>query len=225
MKRIAVSTRVVDAVGYQESRDALAQDWCLFFDSIGLLPILVPNTLRSPETYLEELSIDGIILTGGNTVGLERETSPHGGVRPERERTEESLIKFALNESLPVMGVCRGMQMLNRFFGGNVTRNLSVLVEIEDAHVSNDHDIRLISDQWQTIAGGDTMRVNSFHDDGILKTDLAEELILTAETLDGISVEGFVHPTHQVMGIEWHVERPSPSTNFDRALMRMFFQI
>lgn len=223
MKRIAVSTRVVDAVDYEEPRDALAQDWGVFFDSVGILPVLVPNTLPSPQAYVEALSVDGIILTGGNMVGFEGEASPPPNVKPERDRTERALIEFALTNSLPVLGVCRGMQMLNYYFGGGVTRNLAALDEIEDEHVAADHDIRLISQEWRALAGGDKMRVNSFHDDGILKSDLARDLRSGAESMDGMSIEGFRHPDHPIIGIEWHVERPSPSSTFDRALIGLLF--
>jgi len=223
MKRLAVSTRIVNATGYSEPRDALAQDWVAFFDARGVLPILVPNTLSSPETFAQEMSVDGVLLTGGNMVGLEGETAPPADVKPERDRTENALIEFAIEKSLPVLGVCRGMQMLNRYFGGSVTRNISALEGVSEDHVATEHDIRLTAGDWRTLAGAETVRVNSFHDDGILKSDLAEILNVAAESMDGQLIEGFAHPDLPLFGIEWHVERPSPSSAFDRALFARIF--
>ena len=223
-KRIAISTRVIDAIGYEEPRDALAQDWAKFFDSVGILPVLIPNTLASPESFIEELSIEGIILTGGNTVGLRGEPSPPADVKPERDRTENAVIQFALSRSLPILGVCRGMQMLNHFFGGKVTRNLAALNKLDDVHVSSDHDVRLVSENWQDLAGAKKIHVNSFHNDGLLKTDLAAELIPAAESSDGLLIEGFYHQEHPIMGIAWHLERPSPSAIFDHALIHLLFR-
>jgi len=225
MKRIAVSMRVVDASNYTESRDTLSQDWCNFFDSLGCIPILVPNKLSSVETFVEELSIDGVILTGGNTVGLQGDMAPPDEVKPERDKTESILIYIAIQKSLPILGVCRGMQMINRYFGGTITRNLSLKTDLQDNHVANNHNILLHSGEWKKMAGSEQLLVNSFHDDGLLKHDLATNLRPVATSLDGLVIEAVDIPGQAVTGIEWHVERSSPSSEFDRALIKSIFGI
>jgi gamma-glutamyl-gamma-aminobutyrate hydrolase PuuD len=223
MKRIAISTRVVEAIGYNEARDALAQDWVSYFNSLEYLPLLVPNNLTSVETFLNELSIDGILLTGGNTVGLEGETSPPKDVKSERDTTEGALIDFAINKSLPLLGVCRGMQMINRYFGGTVTRNISSIKGLRDNHVSNDHEIEIISQYWKDMAGSHKILVNSYHDDGLQIDDLAENIIPMAKSTDGLVIEALEVPEHHITGIEWHIERTSPSSDFDRTLLTSIF--
>jgi len=214
MKRIAISTRVVDAIGYNEPRDALAQDWISYFNSLSYLPILIPNNLVSIETFITELSIDGIILTGGNTVGLEGEKSPS---------TESALIASAIKNSLPLLGVCRGMQMINRYFGGTVTRDISSIKGLQDNHVSNDHEIDLILQDWKNMAGSSKLLVNSYHDDGLQIGDLAKNIVPVAKSKDGLLIEALEVPEHSIIGIEWHIERQSPSSAFDRALLTSIF--
>ena len=107
-KRIALSMRVTEAPDYKEPRDALSHDLSALFDAWGMLPVPVPNTLSEPATFLDELSPDLLVLTGGDDLGG---TS-------ERDETEKRLFAGALERNLPVLGICRGMHLINDHFGG-----------------------------------------------------------------------------------------------------------
>lgn len=193
-----VSTRLADNGTYPERRDALSHDWGHFFDRFDLLPILIPNSLADPRPYLK-LGAKGLLLTGGDSLGTREAPS-------ERDRTEAMLINAALDAGVPIFGVCRGLQMLNRYFGGDV-------IKLDDRRHIGTHPITL---QDQSV-----IEVNSFHNEAVTKDTLARDLIPFAATKDGI-IEAFTHATLPVMAIQWHPERSSPSAAYDQFLIEQW---
>src|SRR4051794_1078732 len=93
----------------KERRDAIDQRWHQFLNVCGFQPILLPNQESSLE-LVRELDLQGILLTGGNSL------SQLGGNAPERDALETSLVKYAIDTKKPLMGVCRGMQVIQNFF-------------------------------------------------------------------------------------------------------------
>ena len=190
-----VSTRLCENETYPELRDGLSHDWGIFFDYFGLLPILIPNSMADPKKYFN-LNPSGLILTGGDDIGPSSEPT-------QRDRTEFLLIEAAIKCGLPILGVCRGLQILNRYFGGHNTR-------IEDkSHVGN-HEVKV--DQNRII------EVNSFHDQVVTRKTLAGDLIPFAEGLDGV-IEGVKHSNLPIIAVQWHLERCSTSLEFDRKII------
>ena len=193
-----VSTRLADNATYPERRDALSHDWGHFFDRYDLLPILIPNSLADPRPYLK-LGAKGLLLTGGDSLGAREAPS-------ERDRTEAILIEAALDAGVPIFGVCRGLQMLNRYFGGDVIKH-------DDRRHIGTHPITL---QDQSV-----IEVNSFHNEAVTKDTLAKGLIPFAATTDGF-IEAFTHATLPVTAIQWHPERSSPSAAYDQLLIEQW---
>ena len=198
MKRIAVSQRVEtdSALTRGERRDALSQEWTAFAAVCGFLPVPIPNDPDLAEALLEELRIDGVLLTGGNSL------APCGGDAPERDDTEERTIRYASAHELPVLGVCRGAQMLAFYYGAKP-------VPIE-GHVRQTH----------TLDNGRT--VNSFHNWGML--DLPSVLQITARSEDGV-VEEFHHKSLRQYGLQWHPERYHPFRADDLQWVRKVLQL
>lgn len=195
MRKILVTQRIADNHTYVERRDALAHDWSALFAAHDILPILVPNTARDPSAYLS-LGATGLLLTGGDNMGAPDEPTL-------RDVTELRLLEAALAKKLPVFGVCRGLQVLNRHFGGRVETSLP------EPHVG-DHDV--------TLDNGAVQRVNSFHNQGVLRAGLAGELAAFAQTEGGV-IEALRHRSLPVSAVQWHPERPSPSAALDRTLI------
>ncbi len=187
--------RVVENAGYVERRDAISHDWSRLFQGYGILPILVPNGLDDPGPYFA-LGATGVLLTGGDDLGAEEEPTP-------RDRTEGKILKQAIALKMPVFGACRGLQLINHYFGGSVSRQLP------ERHVG-EHAIRL--------ASGEELRVNSFHNQGVMTNGVAADLDVFADTLGGV-VEGVRHRKLPIAAIQWHPERPGPSGGFDRQLL------
>ena len=110
MIRVAITQSVVKHDKYNERRDFLDQRWTKFLCECNLVPIPVPNTLNVTNNFLKELNVAGLLLTGGNSL------VKYGGDAVERDLLENQLVDQALAESLPIIGVCRGMQLLQSMF-------------------------------------------------------------------------------------------------------------
>jgi N5-(cytidine 5'-diphosphoramidyl)-L-glutamine hydrolase len=184
--RIALSMRAVEAPETGEVQSALAMDWVHWLESVGMVPVLVPNGLRDPLSYLDALAPDLVVLTGGG----ER------GQSSERDRVEELFLQRAIQTATPLLGVCRGLQVLNERTGGHqrsITGHTAVMHGVE------------IEPGWQNIYGS-RATVNSYHDLGIAADALSDDLLVAARDETG-NVEAAYHKTHPIAGIMWHPER------------------
>lgn len=190
--RIAITMRIVDAEGYDEPRDALAQDWTGFmaevFPGDNWMPF--PNVGADAAELASAWDIDAIILSGGNDLGE----------RPLRDATEKTLLTWALANDKPVFGVCRGLQVIQDFFGGNLAPC--------EGHVGTRHSVRV---------AGSGMDVNSFHNWCI--PEAAPGLEVLAKDRQG-HIEALVHESKPVAGVMWHPEREAICTETDTTLMR-----
>ena len=200
--RVGVTQRVEDLADRGERRDALDQNWARWVESDGDIIIPIPNGLDDPAGYVRDLELDAIVLTGGNDLAdLPGAVNP----APERDATETVLLGAATDHGLPVLAVCRGMQMLVHHWGGTPTRL--------DGHVATTHAIDCVASPWPLRSGP----VNSFHDWGISRDALGATLAVLAIAPDG-SVEAVSHPTLPQVGIMWHPERAEPDPA-DRELL------
>ncbi len=177
-KRVALTQRVETIENIGERRDALSQEWAVLAEACGFVPLILPNRSGTVRSMLDEMPPDGIILTGGNDLGE----------APERDEAEGFLIQFALENRVPLLGVCRGMQMLLHTFGTPLVR--------VGGHVRVEH----------LLSNGD--KVNSFHGWGAL--ECRPPLVPLAWSGDGV-LESAAHQEYPwVRGIMWHPERYCP---------------
>jgi gamma-glutamyl-gamma-aminobutyrate hydrolase PuuD len=211
---IALSLRVVNAPNYNERRDAIAQDWIAWTDSLGALPLLVPNAVRDPAAYLNHFKPDLLVLTGGNDAVPGGHST--GDYDEQRNRCEHILLDTAFKKNTPTLAVCRGMHIANLHFSGQVRPKLP---DGGSLHVASTHQVQLL----EPLAGkyGKTAAMtNSFHRQGILPEDVASPLsALAVSTSDGV-VEAFMHRSNPLIGIQWHPERPHSATALDSHLLR-----
>lgn len=197
MKIIFISQRVEVTGDTKERRDALSQEWGLLADACGFLPVPLPNNINIIKAMLKELPPSGIILTGGNDL------ASYGGDAPERDEGEGLLVDYALGKRIPLLGVCRGMQMLLDYFWVPLKR--------VEGHVRTVH----ILDNGK--------KTNSFHNFGTFC--LPPSLKVLARSEDGC-VEEFEHGEYgNIRGIMWHPERYSPLRQDDIEWIRRFFGI
>ena len=182
--------------GYR--RDCLDQVWTKFLLHCGLVPVPMPNTADAALALCENASIRGIVLTGGNDLAA------YGGDAPDRDATENALLDFAERRGLPVLGVCRGMQIIQHRFG--------IPLRQVDGHVASRQCIRI---------EGRIAEVNSFHKFGSMET--REPLKTWAISDDGV-VKAIRHEDGRITGIMWHPERLDPFNPADVALFSQVFQ-
>ena len=195
MKRIAISQRVQILPEIGERRDALSQEWAELMTACDFLPLLLPNHQTAAQNILHELPPDGILLTGGNDL------ADYGGDAPERDQVEHMLVEYAIQHKIPVLGVCRGMQLLLNHFGTPLER--------VEGHIRVEHPLD----------NGDT--VNSFHGWGT--RSCLPPLKAVHHCKDGV-VEGIVLTDYPwISGIMWHPERYAPFRQCDIQRMKEVF--
>lgn len=195
MKTIGLTQRVVIDPPHATRRDCLDQVWAKFLLACGMTPVPIPNSAAAAVSICPKL--DGVVLTGGNDLAA------YGGDAPERDETEMAILDLAEAGGFPVLGVCRGMQMIQHRYGSRLQR--------VQGHVAPRHRISI---------GGVTKEVNSFHNFGSLETH--HPLVTWATGDDGV-VEAVRHSSHKVAGIMWHPERMDPFAADDIELLSSFF--
>ena len=204
--RIGVSTRIIHSENYIDDRDALSHDWTSLLEKINILPILIPNSLVEIEEFLDGVDLDGIILSGGDNIGE----------FPLRDKTERKIIKYAINKKIPIFGVCRGMQIMNQFFGGDIIKT------IDKKHVGKSHSITVSKEKIFSFLDEKEIMVNSFHNNIIIEKKLGKNLISIAKDTNDESIEAFIHSNYPIIGTMWHPERMKDKNNYD--LIKIFFE-
>lgn len=198
MKLVAVSQRVEVYSQRNERRDALDQRLCQWLVVAGYVPVPVPNGLMEStgqnglQIWLDAVQPGAILLSGGNDVGQ----------AIERDDTERQLLVHAHQHSLPVLGVCRGMQMMAVWAGG-------VLKPVQ-GHARTRHGL----------CGELVGEVNSFHNYALVDCPADYAVAATAE--DGC-IEAIRHQFFAWEGWMWHPERETDFEVSDfRRLRRLF---
>ncbi|MGM0632219.1 MAG: gamma-glutamyl-gamma-aminobutyrate hydrolase family protein [Pseudomonadota bacterium] len=209
MKRIGVTQRVESLPDRGERRDCLDQRWAQLLGSLDLDAVPVPNGLEDVTAWAERQGLEGLILSGGNDLAhLPGATA----IAPERDATENRLLDWAATRALPVLGVCRGLQLINHHFGGHQSP--------VEGHVARYHTLKACADDARFDEFG---QVNSYHDWALNPGELAAPLTALARSGDG-TIEALRHDGLGWLAIMWHPERESPFRVQDRALIRALFE-
>ena len=199
---IGISLRVTNAEKYVEKRDSLSHDWSIVLQQLGFHPLLIPNTISDVSAFLDDMKVSGLILSGGDNIGDE----------PLRDQIEKKIIDHAVSRDIPLIGICRGMQIINSFFGGKIRR-----LDNSD-HVNKPHKVNLSSN---FSLGNNAIQVNSFHHNVIDAANLGKNLSPFAISERDNTIEGFIHNELQIFGVMWHPER-YPDTNTNKLLKKIF---
>lgn len=203
MPLIAVTQRV-DTIthpsGMVERRDALDQAWTALLAAAGCTTLAMPNHAPTALTLFDDLPVRGLLLTGGNDL------ASCGGDAPERDATEFALLAAARALRMPVIGVCRGMQLIQRAFG--------VALQPVEGHVARSQAVTIGAHPEPEL-------VNAFHRWGARET--VPELKVWARSADGV-VKAVRHVREPLTGLMWHPERLAPFATRDINLVRQVFQ-
>lgn len=193
---------------------ALAQVYPDAIERAGGIPVIVP--LLRPDGIEALLArVDGVCLPGGPDVepsvyGAE----PHpelGPTEPRVDQMELALLRAADRLSLPVLGICRGMQVLNVARGGTLHQHLPEIVGDHVQHRQPDpgdiptHRVEIAPhSRVRAALGGPALEVNSFHHQAV--QTLGQDLVATAWAEDGTIEAIEATGDRLVIGVQWHAE-------------------
>jgi gamma-glutamyl-gamma-aminobutyrate hydrolase PuuD len=177
MITVAVSQRVDTFPDRNEVRDALDQRLAAFVAICGHIPLPVPNSLGEEiHDWLNVVQPSGVMLSGGNDI---RDC-------PERDETEMVLLNYAFRSGVPVLGICRGMQMLAHWSG--------TALHAVQGHLRTRH----------LLSGRIDGEVNSYHSFALTSCPVDFEVYAKSE--DG-EIEAIRHHSLPWEGWMWHPER------------------
>ena len=206
-------------------QDFLYTDYCLFFEKFGCKLIYLPNATSRIESYFNDFSIRGVILSGGNDLSSEFTKQEDINVcnsAPMRDLTEKKLLTIAIEHSIPVLGICRGMQFINVYFGGSTMQNIQNEIAANSYHVNTQHSVNICDSKASKLLGKDEVIVNSYHHQGVRKNQIAPCLKAIAISSKDKIIEAVYHPKLPIVGIQWHPERKGSSPEDDKKLIDAF---
>lgn len=202
---VGITQRIDSVWSRAELRDALDQRLAQWLVYAGFIPVVVPNTLSgidlptepTLESWLQAVQPSALILSGGNDIGE----------YPTRDATERYLLSWAEAKQVPVLGICRGLQMMTVWAGGDLVK--------KEGHVGSRHQLVVPTrkDEWPA-------NVNSYHNWGLASCPDGFEA--TAQAEDG-SIEAIKHIRLPWEGWMWHPEREVPFSPQDiKRLQKLF---
>lgn len=198
MKLVAITQRVGIEKLYDERRDMLDQRWSQLLANCGYAALPLPNDPQIALEVVRRSSPVGLVFSGGNDLVA------YGGDAPERDATEQALLDHAIQQGLPVLAICRGLQFILHAFG-NRLQQLS-------GHVAIRHGVSGTLGSFET---------NSYHNWGA--TTVHAPLVVDARADDG-TIEAVRHETARIRGVMWHPERETPFQERDIRFIQQFLE-
>ena len=205
-------------LGYE--RTYVNDDYVSSVVRAGAIPVILPlvDSFDDIKEVVEEL--DGLVLMGGHDVDPlwynEEPSAKLGGTYPKRDKFDFALVKEAFEKKIPILGICRGHQVLNVAFGGSLYQDLSFIEGCNLSHVQKGsyseaiHSIDVKEGTKLSNLVGESMRVNSFHHLAVKK--VADGFVASAMSKDNV-IEAIEYTGDQyAMGVQFHPEMMSKNS-------------
>jgi gamma-glutamyl-gamma-aminobutyrate hydrolase PuuD len=186
---------------------------------VNALPVMIPVVENTPDCLSQYMDTMGglLIVEGEDIEPVHYEHLPANlhyleKTHAMKDQIELRLVRHALRHNLPILGICRGSQLLNVVYGGSLYGDVQKEKQSELKHINYDHYdeyrhlVRIVPgtplEQWYRRR---ELRVNSYHHQGVRR--LGQHLTPMAHAEDGL-IEGFYDPRHRfVVGLQFHPER------------------
>lgn len=200
-------------------------------EQCGAVPIMLP--LTSDKKVLEQAfaMCDGLLLTGGHDVGpyvYGKEASKECGIPCKaRDEMESILMELALQEDKPVLGICRGIQFMNAYLGGELYQDLPTEYDCKVEHHMTPpydravHKVEVLEGSMLAdIIGAGVHEVNSYHHQAL--KHVADLLQVMALSEDGLVEAACVKNKKFMVGVQWHPEFSYEVSNDSIKLVQAF---
>ena len=200
---------------FREGDCTLAQAYYMSVVEAGGTPVVIPS--YDDDKALVSLldTLDGIVLSGGADIDpdyLGEEPLDCISINPRRDRQELTLVRLAVERQIPVLGICRGIQVLTAALGGKLYQDIKIQHDRPSIEHSQtiarglpSHEVKLEKDSLlYGFFGKETLAVNSFHHQAV--KEVPAGFRVTASAPVGI-IEGMESTTFRpIMGVQWHPE-------------------
>lgn len=224
------------SANYGDNNSKLAENYYKSVVAVGGVPVIIPVTddLATIEAIVGRL--DGILFSGGGDMHpryYNEEPIPENGTPDElRDRYDVALIKSAVEYQLPVLGICRGMQVINTVFGGSLYQDINVQYADKKPMCHSQNEERSVTTQTASvvtdsllysIVSCNTLPINSIHHQAVKR--IADGFRAVAFADDGIceAIESLYYP---ILGVQWHPEHLSEADavgeHFDNPHRKIF---
>lgn len=194
----------------------LGQSYLHAVRHFGGIPLFIPVLAEEEELSWLISRCDGLILTGGVDIDPQRfgETVLNDtvAISPERDESEHRVLELAVERNIPILGICRGIQMLNVYFGGSLYQDIPAQVDTEIRHAMQMpyhrtcHNCTVVQGSaLHRLLSRDVIAVNSHHHQSVKVPAPGFEVMARSE--DGI-IEAICHREKEFCwGVQWHPER------------------
>lgn len=194
MKKIAVTQRLIENSTYYEVREALDIRFAKLLSKAGFLALPLPYEVDF-RLYFENVGIDGVVFTGGNDLYV----CSNNELSLKRDTFEKKLLEYCIDNGIPVLGICRGMQIIAEYFGSTFKK--------AEGQVNVRHKLDVNPQSGYAEYLSRLQDVNSFHD---FQIDVpGDGLIISAENGSGV-IKAIEHGSHNIFAQMWHSERENP---------------
>ena len=199
------------------NRHSVTAGYSMAVAQVGGAPIILPFIPDAVETYLE--LIDGLILSGGSDIDPARfgDTEVHPAtydIIPDRDEAEIRLVEGAAARSIPILGICRGIQAIAVALGGSLIQDVPSQISTDIEHRQHNagieasepgHDVSIVpGSRVAEMYGTERQGVNSFHHQSVKRAP--ERFVVTARSDDGV-IEAIETTDDQfIVGLQWHPE-------------------
>ncbi len=217
MKPLIGITTMYDYTG---NRNTIGDDYITSIVKAGGIPVAIPVNIPHADLPLLIQKLDGLLLSGGEDVNPlifgEQPQWGLGEIDIYRDELEIELTKIAIEQKKPILGICRGLQVLNIVCGGGIIQDIpsqhkqSIQHRQKGPRFLLSHTVDMVEETLlHKIIGKTTMAVNSFHHQGISK--LAPNLVANCHSTDGI-IEGIEDKEGNILAVQWHPENLCKTT-------------